>query len=102
MRLRVFITVILLSLCGFSSTGFAQNIPKIRPSFKNDICLAAKLYMLSEVQNNVFIEPLIKRWKPYNDVLRFSGTARYQRRLQRFAIIGEPEEGATVSLSLIN
>jgi len=102
MRYRVFITVLMVSLCSFSSIGFVQDIPEIKPPFKNDICLPAKLYMLSEVQNNIFVEPLIKRWRPYDDVVRFSGTAKFQRRLQRVASIGEPEEAATVSLSLIN
>ncbi|MGH2564071.1 MAG: hypothetical protein ACRDE5_06145 [Ginsengibacter sp.] len=70
--------------------------------FVNDICLPAKLYMLSDVQNNIFVEPLIKRWRPYNDVVRFSGTSKFQRRLQRVASIDTPEDEATVTISLIN
>jgi hypothetical protein len=35
-------------------------------------------------------------------VVRFSGTAKFQRRLQGVASIDEPEDAATVSLSLIN
>lgn len=30
--------------------------------------------MLEGVQNDIFVLPLIKRWRPYNDVVRFSGT----------------------------
>jgi hypothetical protein len=70
--------------------------------FKNDICLPSKLYMLSGVQNDIFVEPLIKRWRPYNDVVRFSGTAKFQRRLQRVGSINSPVDGTTVTLSLIN
>ena len=78
-----------------------ENLQKRKP-FQNDICIPAKLYMLSGVQNNVFVEPLIKRWRPYDDVVRFSGSAKFQRCLQRVASIAEPEEGTTVNLSLIN
>ncbi|MGI6134984.1 MAG: hypothetical protein ACOYD8_04855 [Petrimonas mucosa] len=73
-----------------------------RVKFQNEICLPAKLYMLSEIQNDIFVEPLIKRWRPYDDVVRFSGTANYQRRLQRVASICEPVDSSTVSISLIN
>lgn len=70
--------------------------------FVNDICLPAKLYMLSDAQNNIFVEPLIKRWRPYDDVVRFSGSSKFQRRLQRVASITTPEDGATATISLIN
>ncbi|MGH2564153.1 MAG: hypothetical protein ACRDE5_06555 [Ginsengibacter sp.] len=80
------------------SAGEREN----RALFVNDICLPAKLYMLSDVQNNIFVEPLIKRWRPYNDVVRFSGTSKFQRRLQRVASIDTPEDEATVTISLIN
>lgn len=71
-------------------------------TFQNDMCIPSKLYMLSGVQNDIFVEPLIKRWRPYNDVVRFSGTAVYQRRLQRVASVSEPADNASVILSLIN
>lgn len=70
--------------------------------FVNDICLPSKLYMLSGVQNDIFVEPLIKRWRPFNDVVRFSGTTKYQRRLQRVASINNPVSGTSVTISLIN
>lgn len=70
--------------------------------FENDICLPSKLYMLSGLQNDIFIEPLMKRWRPYNDVVRFSGTAVFQRRLQRVASINAPVDATTVTIDLIN
>ncbi|MBS1631434.1 MAG: hypothetical protein JST10_02565 [Bacteroidetes bacterium] len=72
------------------------------PAFINDICLPSKLYMLSGVQNDIFVEPLVKRWRPYNDVVQFSGTARFQRRLQRVASINKPIDGSSVTITLIN
>lgn len=71
-------------------------------SFQNDICLPSKLYMLSETQNDIFTEPLIKRWRPHNDVVRFTGTATYQRRLQRVASLNVPKENTTITISLVN
>jgi len=85
-----------------TESSFSEENLQKRKSFQNDICIPAKLYMLSDVQNNVFVEPLMKRWRPYDDVVRFSGSARFQRCLQRVASIAEPEEGTTVNLSLIN
>ena len=70
--------------------------------FQNDICLPSKLYMLSGVQNDIFVEPLMKRWRPYNDVVRFSGTAKFQRRLQSVGSIIIPMNNTTVNISLIN
>jgi len=77
----------------------AQNQSK---SFTNDISVPSKLYMLSDTQNDIFVEPLIKRWRPYNDVVRFSGSTEYSRRLQRVASITDPEAGSTVTLELVN
>lgn len=95
--------LLLFVLLSYSLAIVAQNSGnKERGPFQNDICLPAKLYMLSGVQNDVFVEPIIKRWRPYNDVVRFSGTAKYSRRLQRVASIVEPVDGATVAISLIN
>lgn len=70
--------------------------------FKNDICLPSKLYMLSDVQNDIFVEPLIKRWRPFNDVVRFSGSAKFQKKLLRVASINTPADASTVTISLIN
>lgn len=82
-----------------SSNGMEK---RFAPVFVNDICLPSKLFMLSGVQNDIFVEPIIKRWRPYNDVVRFSGTVQYQRRLQRVASINNPEDGTKITLSLIN
>lgn len=73
-----------------------------REPFQNDICLPTTIYMLSDTQNDIFIEPLIKRWRPFEDVVRFSGTAKYSRNLQRVVSIDNPEDGKSVVASLIN
>lgn len=93
--------ILLLSFFCFSIV--AQN-PQgvIREPFQNDICLPSTIYMLSDTQNDIFVEPLIKRWRPFHDVVRFSGTAKYSRRLQRVVSIDKPQDGTLVVASLIN
>ena len=71
-------------------------------TFNNDICVPETLYMLEGVQNDIFVEPLIKRWRPFNDIVRFSGSADFSRVLQRVASIDTPVDGAEVRLSLVN
>ncbi|RHI05090.1 hypothetical protein DW182_15905 [Bacteroides sp. AM16-24] len=73
----------------------------IADSFVNKICLPSKLYMLDGVQNDLFVEAFTKRYRPYMEDVRFSGTATYQRRLKRVASIKNPVEGKTVIASLI-
>ncbi|MFT7035466.1 MAG: hypothetical protein ACJA2S_003990 [Cyclobacteriaceae bacterium] len=90
---RYCIFILAFSISFYESSG---------QSFENDICLPSKLYMLSDTQNDIFTEPLIKRWRPYNDVVRFTGTATYQRRLQRVASLNEPKENTTITISLVN
>ena len=94
-RIRFFL--LLFYILFQSNTGiYGQSI------FQNDICLPGTLYMLEGIQNDIFVEPLIKRWRPYNDVVRFSGTTEFTRRLQRVASIANPIEGEIIQLDLVN
>ncbi|MFC4677029.1 hypothetical protein [Dysgonomonas termitidis] len=105
MKFKSILTPVLLFLnvvIFFPNNSFAQGDRTIHEAFSNDICLPSKLYMLSHVQNNIFVEPLIKRWRPYNDVVRFSGTVEYERKLQRVASVVSPVNGDTVLLQLVN
>ena len=70
--------------------------------FTNDICLPSKHYLLSGVQNDFFIQSFIKRWRPYNDFVRFGGTAKYERRYEDVASIKNPESGLVMKVELIN
>jgi len=89
-----------LSHAGDPSAGEPQN--SVTGQFTNDICMPSSIYMLNDVQNNIFVEPVIKRWRPYNDVIRFAGTVNYQRRLERVASVKSPVEGQYVQLDLVN
>ena len=96
--MKKLLLIFLASFTAFSS--FSQKAD--HTAFINDICLPCKLYMLEGVQNDIFVQPLIKRWRPNNDVVRFSGTANYSRKLQEVASIIQPEDSSIVTLDLIN
>ena len=81
----------------FSLNLSAQNEP-----FINDICLPSKEYMLTGVQNDLFIQTFLKRWRPNNDFVRFSGTAIYSRRYEKVASVSNPETGKLIKVELIN
>lgn len=70
--------------------------------FSNDICLPSKQYMLNGIQNDMFIQSFLKRWRPYNDFVRFSGTATYLRRYEKVASIKNAQSGQTMKVELIN
>ena len=73
--------------------------------FVNDICLPSSLYMLSDTPNDMFVQPILKRWRPYNDFVRFDMEQKYgsfARRLGSVATIDKPQDGAIVSVDLVN
>lgn len=88
--LLIFLVLLILNLS-------AQNT-----TFINDICLPSKQYMLSGVQNDMFIPTFLKRWRPYNDFVRFSGTTVYSRRYEKVASVSKPETGKVIKVELIN
>ncbi|MGN0852655.1 MAG: hypothetical protein ACI4Q3_04680 [Kiritimatiellia bacterium] len=73
--------------------------------FTNDICLPSALWMLSGTQNDMFVQPFIKRWRPHDDFVRFDMTPKtgaFLRRLNHVASIAEPVEGAVIDVSLVD
>ncbi|MDP4273978.1 MAG: SGNH/GDSL hydrolase family protein [Bacteroidota bacterium] len=70
-----------------------------RQDLLNDICLPSVTYMLSNTQNDLFVEPFIKRWRPYEQYVRFEGT-KFSRRLQRVASVSSPSEGEKITATL--
>lgn len=74
--------------------------------FVNDICLPSNLWLLSDTANDLFVQPFIKRWRPYDDYVRFSlkGMSKdaFSRRLSHVATIGHPVDGSTLQVDLVN
>lgn len=86
-----------------ASKGDAPPPPP--PAFVNDICLPSSLYLLSDVQNDIFVQPFLKRWRPYNDFVRFGMTRKedvFMRRLSHVASIDKPRDGAQLVVELVN
>lgn len=70
--------------------------------FTNDICLPSKQYLLSGVENNFYIQSFIKRWRPYDDFVRFSGTVKYERRYETVATIKNSKTEQIIKVELVN
>ena len=72
--------------------------------FVNDICMPSVLYMLSDTQNDIFVQPMLKRWRPYDDYVRFSldKGGQFMRNLSSVASITEPVDGSTLTTAFIN
>lgn len=90
-----------------SGNGTTERPPEKR-QFVNDICMPSALYMLSETPNDIFAQPILKRWRPYDDYVRFTtgdetkDKALFSRRLGHVATIGSPEDGNTINVELVN
>ena len=75
-------------------------------AFTNDICLPSQMYFLAGERNEIFVKPFLKRWRPYDDFVRFSVSDRSQtaflRRLSSVTTVTNPVEGATLKVDLVN
>ena len=71
--------------------------------FKNDIAVPSTLYFLDDWQNDFFVRPIVKRWRPYNDYVFFSlDKGAFLRRLSTVISVEKPVNGSTLSVELIN
>lgn len=94
-------------LSGF--TPWREPVYKLKPEIfpshipiPNDIVMPSKHYVLSGVQSDFFADAIMKRWRPYHEDVRFSGSAPFLRRLHRVASIKNATDGQTVITSLIS
>lgn len=71
-------------------------------SFSNDICFPSKQYFLDVKQSDMFVQTFLKRWRPFDDYVRFSGTAIYARRYEKVATLKSPKNGQIIKVELIN
>jgi len=73
--------------------------------FTNDIALPSQLYMLSNERNEMYVKPCIKRWRPYDDFVRFtmpSKGGKFLRHLTHVVTLDKPVDGVEVTVSLVN
>ncbi|MBR4518942.1 MAG: SGNH/GDSL hydrolase family protein [Victivallales bacterium] len=104
--MHFFLTLLLLLSLALMSLSHAQTNPSSVPcnAFVNDICMPSTLWMLSGVQNDLFVQPILKRWRPYDDFVRFrlAPDAPFLRRLSTVASITEPVDGSVLTTELVN
>ena len=78
-----------------------QKIEELR--FKNEIAIPSTLYLMDNLQNDLFVKPIIKRWRPYDDYVVFSlNKGDFYRRLSTVVSIKKPENKSVLSVKLIN
>ncbi|WP_455497240.1 acetylxylan esterase [Coprobacter sp.] len=70
-------------------------------SFYNDICIPSRLYMLADTENKIFIKPLIKRWRPYEYFVRFSGDVPFSVVLGDKVVLDKPKNDKVLITNLI-
>ena len=75
--------------------GYILNSPQVFSQiFNNDISFPSEIYMLSDVQNDLFIQPFIKRWRPYDSFVRFSSPSiPFSFRGEKVASVTKPVNG---------
>ena len=71
--------------------------------FENDIAIPSTLYFMDDWQNDYFIQPIIKRWRPNDDYVVFDlDKGNFLRRLSTVVSIKRPVDNAVLSAKLIN
>jgi hypothetical protein len=87
------------------SNTSAPEVPVVKAPFVNDICLPSKMWMLQGEQNDIFVQPFLKRWRPYNDFVRFSlprKVGKPARALSHVATIKDAPDGTMLTVNLVN
>lgn len=95
MNRKNLILAILLLCYSYPSAG--QN-----PNNINDIAFPSKTYIMESVNNDIYIQTFLRRWRPYNDFVRFSGSAKYDLRLEKKASLSKSSTGDVIRIDLIN
>ena len=82
-----------------------NDAPAVKAPFVNDICLPSKLWMLQGERNDIFVQPFLKRWRPYNDFVRFSiprNSGKLMRALSHVATVKDMPDGTVLKVDLVN
>lgn len=91
-------TILIFLLSGL----FFASANNLETGFTNDICMPSKIYTFSDVKNSFFAEPIVKRWRPYSDIIRFDGNIKYSEKMERFASFEKIKDGSIMKVSLVN
>ena len=90
---------------------YGQDIPltksgneEIHESFRNKLAMPSKMYVLQGIDNNLFFKPIVMRWRPNDDYVRFSlkDKTKLEKHLSTVATIKESNDGSILNVTLIN
>jgi hypothetical protein len=92
------VTMATLCLITYLLSASAQGIKEI--SSDNDISFPSELYVLSGVPSKIYVQPFLRRWKPYNNRVMVSGHGI--RRTDETCSVIETQKSTTIKISLYN
>ena len=99
---KLVVITIMLAAAGSALHGLGSTSGT---PFVNDICLPSSLYLLSDTRNDLFVQPFLKRWRPYDDYVRFAMDrkfGRFMRHLSTVVTLDKPVDGAEMDVELVN
>lgn len=80
-------------LCPFISKG---------DTFVNDIVYPQHTYMLKDYDNQIFFQTFLKRWRPYDDFVRFDKIPGLVMHTGKKVVFRNPDNHDTLTVRLIN
>lgn len=77
---------------------------EMQDSFRNRLAIPSKMYILQGIENNCFFKPIVMRWRPNNDYVRFGfkDKTKLEKHLSTVATIKDSNDGSILNVNLIN
>lgn len=103
--------LLISSLTAIGITAYTQTVQntstdskQVMTEFRNELTIPSRLYMLSDTRNDIFYEPIIKRWRPYEWFVRIESEKeiKFGRKLERVASIDTPVDNGILYFDLYN
>ena len=71
-------------------------------NFVNDIVFPRNTYMMSGCDNEIYFQPFLKRWRPYDDFIRFDKIKGLKIHTGKRVVFKDPKDNDTLTIRLIN
>lgn len=68
--------------------------------FRNNITYPQSTYIMTGVDNEIFFQPILKRWRPYNYYLRVDKTNGLIAQTSKKIVLNKPVDGDTITFNL--
>lgn len=105
---NLFKFLLLICVCIVSTIFLYTNLKKtnkekelITYSINNEIILPSNLYLLDSISNRIFFQPLAKRWKPNDYIIRATLDGNYIH-LENKLLLESIKDSSIINLALID